>query len=520
MKKYIFIISVLFAALSSCVKDDVAGTGADGYATFSASYSADQTKTVLEGLTPFWTPSDEICIYDGESNRFTNSLTAPSAVAEFKGTLAGKGRQHYLAASPYSPDITFYMLGKTIYGLEVPVEQTATVNSYDPSALASVAYTTTHDLEFQNTGSLIRFKVISEGVESVKVIAGNQEFIAGTFSAACNTPLNLRIKEGVDNVTLKGNFQKDSTYYIVTFPAILNNGFRVVLNGNIQTLQLDIPVELMRSGLVDIGSLSLNPDESQLPEQDEESGEGETPGGSEGEGGEGTGEASGWCVLGSFNSWVPGDFLLYDDGTYLVAKNVKIMNDQAGQGNGFKFNHETYGWKGVSSTTALSVGEWHNLNGENNILLSDNVAYDVYMNKEGSAFCAVAAGTAVPEYSGGGNSGGNPGGEVTDGKVIYLNAGGSSLWDQAGAWFEVWSWADGAEGSWYSMTSAGTGVYQCTIPTGNKNIIFVRRGPDMTTGWDQDVHYWNKTDDLVIPAGSNCYTITGWGGSEGTWSTR
>ena len=105
-------------------------------------------------------------------------------------------------------------------------------------------------------------------------------------------------------------------------------------------------------------------------------------------------------------------------------------------------------------------------------------------------------------------------------QVIYLNAGGTGLWDQASAWFEAWSWSSGGEGAWYTMTSAGSGVYSVTVPKSNSNILFVRRGPSMTSGWDEGVHYWNKTDDLSIPTGKNCYTITGWGGTDGTWSTR
>ena len=42
----------------------------------------------------------------------------------------------------------------------------------------------------------------------------------------------------------------------------------------------------------------------------------------------------------------------------------------------------------------------------------------------------------------------------------------------------------------------------------------------MTSGWTEGTHYWNKTDDLTIPSGKNCYTITGWGGKDGNWSTK
>ena len=54
----------------------------DGMTVFRAVYSEmPQSRTVLSGMTPYWTPGDTICIYDGVNNIFSNSLSAPAAAA-------------------------------------------------------------------------------------------------------------------------------------------------------------------------------------------------------------------------------------------------------------------------------------------------------------------------------------------------------------------------------------------------------------------------------------------------------
>ena len=90
-------------------------------------------------------------------------------------------------------------------------------------------------------------------------------------------------------------------------------------------------------------------------------------------------------------------------------------------------------------------------------------------------------------------------------KTIYLNAGGSGLWDQAGALFVA-----EISGSKYSMTKVTGSYYETDVPDAATTVKFLRNDP--TTG-----NTWNNTENLTIPDGKNCYTITGW--SYGDWST-
>ena len=222
---------------------------------------------------------------------------------------------------------------------------------------------------------------------------------------------------------------------------------------------------------------------------------------------------SDFALAGTFSDW--GDVAMENNNGIYSAKNVTM--DAYAE---FKI-------KAASSWNENYGGGIAYLNPNNhmavvsdggNIAITEAGEYDVYFDLANLKLYVVTAGadyTTAPLQS---TNGAAP--VITDGVVIYLNAGGSSLWDQSDSYFEAWAWATGGSGKWYTMTKAEEGIYQTIIPAGIDNIIFVRRAPTHSAGsWD-DNQRWNKTDDLAIPAGYNLYTITGWGGSDGTWSIK
>ena len=265
LRNIILCAALALMGLTSCVKDQF--VGADGLVTFTASYSGSPiVKTTLEGLTPYWTPADKISVYDGKNNVFVNTLSAPAPSAQFKGKLEGKSRTRYLAAYPYSPDLTFSFLGMTVYSFVMPTEQSAVENSYDPAAGFAVSYSETTDLKFKNMNSLVKFTVVSDGVKSVTLTPNGDQFLSGKFNATYGDEPRVTVTKGEKSVTLVGDFKKGSTYYISTVPAVLANGLTVMINGTVKSLYVDFQVDLARNGLVNLGSLSINPGESQLPD--------------------------------------------------------------------------------------------------------------------------------------------------------------------------------------------------------------------------------------------------------------
>ena len=107
-------------------------------------------------------------------------------------------------------------------------------------------------------------------------------------------------------------------------------------------------------------------------------------------------------------------------------------------------------------------------------------------------------------------------------KTIYLNTGGSSLWNQAGAVFYLHSWGSGSDTD-KKMDYFYGDIYSAEIPDGDNGIIFLRQ-KSSSTGIDWD-GCWNKTDDLTITGTNNCFTIKAWGQGDGnkvctgSWST-
>ena len=109
--------------------------------------------------------------------------------------------------------------------------------------------------------------------------------------------------------------------------------------------------------------------------------------------------------------------------------------------------------------------------------------------------------------------------------MIYLNAGGSDKWDQGGAWFIAHLWENSTGDFLDVKLEKVNGYYQAKSDKKYDKVIFIRMSSaakDMTHMWDEvqgnNDGYWNKTDNLDIPAGKNCFTITGW--SYGNWSKK
>ena len=379
MRKYILLLCALCAGLVSCVKENFSGAEADGLVAFKASYEA-QTKTVLNGLTPYWTPSDKISIYDGRNNEFANSLTSPSKTAEFKGKLGGN-EQTYLAASPYNVDLMFDVDKPAVYGLVIPYEQAAVENSYDPTALVSVAYTKTFDLSFSNMCSLIKFEIVSDNVKSVKVVANGGESLSGQYNVTLSGEPKFSPSQGrKPEVILKGDFKNGSTYYISVMPASLQTGLTVYLNDDVKVLEFKNAAALARNAITNIGSLSLNPGESQLPGADEEEDEG---------------VPSGWVIIGQFCDWGDeGALDTYDLGSYYKAFDVPAASLAS-----FKFRNGEV-WLGAAGE-AVVADKWVALSQDgaaSDIAFSGSAdMYDVYLDKELRAFYITAAGNPAPE---------------------------------------------------------------------------------------------------------------------------
>lgn len=504
MRKYILLLSTLCLGLVSCVKENMPGVDADGLTTFRAVYADASTKTVLEGLVPMWTAEDTISIFDGINNKFSNALTERSSTAEFHGTLNGMEKT-FLAASPYNGDLLFMLENKGVYGLLIPYEQVAVENSYDPSAMVSVAYTDNSELKFKNMCSLVKFKIISEGVKSVKLIANNGESLSGQFNVEYSADPKITPSQGrKPEVVLKGNFKKDSTYYISTMVASLGTGFTALLNDEVESMYYTNPVALERSGIVNLGELSLNPNESGLPE---------TPGADDGQ------EAEAGVVYFKPNAnWL-------DAGARFAAYFFQDGKPET--------------WADLTEDTVSGVYKCSVPEGYTNVIfvrMNPANAENNWDNKWGqTADLAVPTGTDVcfvledgswdagywtsypPTGDAPAPGPGTPGGEVETAGTVYLKP--NSNWLEAGARFAAYFWQNGKSEVWMSLTEDSvTGVYKCDAPAGYTNMIFVRMNPATSdNNWDNK---WGQTADLNVPTGDAvCFVMDAGSWDNGYWTT-
>ena len=98
-------------------------------------------------------------------------------------------------------------------------------------------------------------------------------------------------------------------------------------------------------------------------------------------------------------------------------------------------------------------------------------------------------------------------------KTIYLNTGGSGLWNQGGAKFGCHTWGSSEKSGW--MTHVEGDIYSFETLDANTNVIFTRVQSSATGIWDKE---WNRIE-TTIPADKNYCSITGWDASDYAWST-
>lgn len=111
-------------------------------------------------------------------------------------------------------------------------------------------------------------------------------------------------------------------------------------------------------------------------------------------------------------------------------------------------------------------------------------------------------------------------------KAMYFQP--NSNWISDNARFAVYCF-NGNSNGWLSMNlhiaSCDLPYYKCDVPVDYKEVIFGRMKPGSTNGWNTETQIWNRTKNLTILSGQDCFVIKDgdWGlenaGADGQWST-
>ena len=101
-------------------------------------------------------------------------------------------------------------------------------------------------------------------------------------------------------------------------------------------------------------------------------------------------------------------------------------------------------------------------------------------------------------------------------RTIYMDPTDKN---QAGAWFDAWTWGGSSAASWITFEDTnGDGIFEANIPSDRTGMKVLRKDPSSKT---HDWNAWNETSDIDIPAEKNLWTWTKgeWSGNSGSWSS-
>ena len=210
-----------------------AGFGTDG---------ADTRTIRQEDGKVFWSANDEISVMKvGRSStmrKFTSTNTAPAATAAFQGTLPSG--TSFCAVHPYASSANY---DGTYLVSELPNEQEAVAGTFADDLFISAAYFSSgvKNLSFFHVVGGIKFSVTEPGVETVTLTSNGGEPLAGVIGIqqVSGRPAVTAYGSTQSEIVLKpatGTFEVGETYYFVTLPGTLENGFTLVFknqNGSI-----------------------------------------------------------------------------------------------------------------------------------------------------------------------------------------------------------------------------------------------------------------------------------------------
>lgn len=294
IRTFLFAAIALFAA-TSCqeqIADPTPENTEKEVMTITATVGA-ETKTVLggdKGVSTFWLENDKISVFDakyGDNNRCFTVVTEegtefPAQTATFaceeEFVLPADQTQEQaliVALYPYQEKAYCDFFDPAddkniITGLNMPVEQVAVVDNFDPRAtftLATDKYTNKDNLSFNNIYTLLRITLKEEGIKKVTVtmegediaIAGdahivlNREIVedspvfnGGTFVATGTNVVTLTCEEG---------FVPGEKYYIAVAPVTYTK-LEVALDGKVvKTSVPQEPKTLLANNIYNISNL-------------------------------------------------------------------------------------------------------------------------------------------------------------------------------------------------------------------------------------------------------------------------
>jgi hypothetical protein len=237
MKRFFYSVSITLVSLVACTRAqelDIPEIQEDGFTIIAKTEAPAETRTVVEsGAHVYWEPGDEIAVFSGDKRgRFVTDLTTTSGTAAFKDVQEDESWadvNDIWALYPFSGDATFD--GETITTV-MPWRQVAREDSFGKDMNIAIAHNPSgNTLQFYNVGGGIRFSLSKEGIKEVELVGQKGEILAGNIKIGFKegVPTIQEVTDGQPWVVVTPpngeTFKKDTWYYIITIPQVLENGF-------------------------------------------------------------------------------------------------------------------------------------------------------------------------------------------------------------------------------------------------------------------------------------------------------
>ena len=193
-----------------------------------------------------WQAEDQLKVFHSAgASRFVTTIGGETADFTLAAEEVIPEGASFMGLYPYSEDAA--ATSSNTIAAQIPAEQTAIVDSFDPAALLAVgASSTVGQMAFYNVCSGIRFTLTQNELSQYRSIEfkGNDgEAIAGAMTitqVGTSAPLATPAASGSSGVVtlslLSGDsFEKDSYYYISFRPGVFQEGFTMTFkdgNGN------------------------------------------------------------------------------------------------------------------------------------------------------------------------------------------------------------------------------------------------------------------------------------------------
>ena len=235
---------LIISALSACQSDsinieEIPGPQTDEelvYVSFEASSEQSGSKVYIESdnLTPTWSASDVIAVFDGSKRQFTITECSGSH-ATFSGSISSGYSGTLAAVYPYAA------AGSRSDGsvtLTIPsAQKVADGYCVDQNALLATAACTDGSFAFKNVTGIVRFQIADSDTDvvSVTLTANGGEALAGTASVDFATGTISAFSNSSSTVTLSrqdGSALKPGVYFIAVAPAALNSGITLDFTGS------------------------------------------------------------------------------------------------------------------------------------------------------------------------------------------------------------------------------------------------------------------------------------------------